>query len=398
MKEILHEAHEIKEYLLRTRRRLHSLAECGFDLPKTRDFVNKELLFMGYDPQPCGRCGIVATLGARDAHAPVVLLRADMDALPLREETRLPFRAESGRMHACGHDMHTAMLLGAAMLLRKREASLSAPVRFAFQGAEEILSGAADMAKHGVLSGVGAAFMLHVVPAVPYPTGTVLLPPEGIGAPSSAFFTVTLSGKAAHAGQPDTGCDALRAAVELCSALFAARERIGDGILLSIGTLHAGDAPNIVAGHATFAGTFRSNDPEKMHAFADALKREAAALSGGVTASVQFDGRCPALQNHPAPLGVIQGMLTENALPFLTPTGAGGAAAEDFAVFAERVPSVALALAAGEASRGYTHPLHHPAVVFDEDALPVGAALYAMAATALGSAHDLQTFTSSAPA
>ena len=397
MKEILHEAHEIKAYLLSARRRLHSLAECGFDLPKTHDFVNKELLSMGYKPQACGRCGITATLGTRDAHAPVVLLRADMDALPLREETRLPFRSESGRMHACGHDMHTAMLLGAARLLRKREASLPAAVRFAFQGAEEILSGAADMTACGVIAGVGAAFMLHVVPAVPYPTGTVLLPPAGVGAPAAAFFTVTLSGEAAHAGSRG-GSDALRAAVGLYSALFSAQKTIGGDLLLSIGTLHAGDAPNIVAGRATFTGTFRSTDPQKMHAFADAIKREAAALSGGVTARVHFDGRCPALKNHPAPLGVIREMLAGNALPFLTPTGSGGAAAEDFAVFAERVPSVALALTAGEASRGYMHPLHHPAVVFDEDALPVGAALYAMAATVLGDALRLQTFTSPTPA
>lgn len=205
MKSIQEDALAIKKLLSDTRRRLHSFAECGFSLPKTTEFVKSALHSMGCTPKNCGRSGIVCTLSASSPKLPAVLLRADMDALPIKEETSLAFRAENGCMHACGHDMHTAMLLGAAQLLKKHEDRLKAPVRLVFQPAEELLSGAADMKKAGVLTGVGAAFMLHAVPAVPFSSGTLLLPPDGVGAPAACFFELEVCGESAHVGESGKG-------------------------------------------------------------------------------------------------------------------------------------------------------------------------------------------------
>lgn len=382
MERIQREGAAMADALARTRRRLHAFAECGFALSRTRELVATALRNMGYEPRDMGKGGIIAETGTADAHAPAVLLRADMDALPIREETRLPFRAENGCAHACGHDMHTAMLLGAAALLAERGQALPYRVRFVFETAEETLSGAKALLEAEVLKDVRAALALHVIPAVPYKTGTVLLPEAGVGAPAAVFFELHIKGESAHVGERSRGRDALAAALRLYALLTEETEALGDGFTLSVGRMTAGDAPNIVAGHAALFGTFRSVDVHKTDAFRTLLLRLARESKEGV--SVSFGGSCPPLLNDEACLSVMEGMLRQAGMPFLTlPTG-GGEASEDFALFAEQIPAVMLALAAGERGHGYEHPLHHPAVLFDEDALPCGAVLYAMGALALG--------------
>ena len=149
MKDLMTDARAMAQQLTEDRRWLHAHAETGFDLPQTWQYVHDRLTTMGYEPRRCGRCGIVADVGVGERFA---LLRADMDALPIREETAVGWACADGRMHACGHDLHTAMLLGAAKLLREREASLPGRVRLMFQPAEEILGGAQDMLEDGLLA------------------------------------------------------------------------------------------------------------------------------------------------------------------------------------------------------------------------------------------------------
>ena len=383
MKDLKKEATALSGALTRARRRLHGFAECGFALPKTREFVWTTLKNMGYEPRDEGRGGIVAEgLGGKE-DAPTVLLRADMDALPIREETRLPFRAENGCAHACGHDMHTAMLLGAASLLACRTEGLPVRVRFVFEAAEETLSGAKELLAANILSGVRAALALHVVPAVPYPTGTVLLPPSGVGAPAAAFFTLTVKGESAHVGEHAKGKDALLHAITLYGRLCEEAKRYGEDFSLAIGHFLAGDAPNVVAGHARIEGTFRTKNETKLSAFRAFLLSLAEGSGGSV--ALRFDGACPPLLNDGHLLSVLRRALEEARLPCASPPPVG-AAAEDFAHVSQSVPSVMLALAAGETARGYERPLHHPAVLFDEDALSHGAALYAMGALAIGHA------------
>lgn len=385
MKELLQKAYAQKEEIIRARRRIHSLAEWGCELPKTKDFVKQALQNYGYKPKSCGACGLTAELCGVSDTAPVILLRADMDALPMREETRLPFRAEGGGMHACGHDMHTAMLFGAARLLKEYEGNLPFRIRFAFEGGEETLRGARDMLSHGVLTDVAAAVMLHVIPALPLPTGRVLLPSAGVGAPAATFFRAETRGLAAHVGERERGEDALLSAVRLYERIR--KESEAAGVFLSVGTLHAGDAPNIVPAHATLAGSFRAWEEERVTRFRDTISE----IAGEMGARLSFLGDCPPLKNDGRVREILEKTLPTMGFSTLTPTEGRGNAAEDFAHFAAHVPAICLGLAAGERARGYEHSLHHPAVLFDEEALPIGAALYAACALSLGA--QLHTFT-----
>ncbi len=393
MKSIVKEALRLETTLTAWRRRLHGFAECGFDLSKTREFVKNTLQKIGYEPKDCGKAGIVCELSGK-SKGPFILLRADMDALPIAEMTRLPFRAENGHAHACGHDMHTAMLLGAAALLKQREQTLPSPVRFAFQGAEELLLGARDMKGAGVLTDVGTALMIHVIPSLPFPTGTVLFPSAGVGAPAATFFSLTVTGKSAHVGTPEKGQDALSAAIALYEGAMREAKKEG-GLSLTVGKWTAGDAPNVVADKAVLEGSFRAYDASAVEAFRNTLRRLCAEKEGecGVKADVSFLGACPPLRNDGRVIRVLQNALGQTHLSFHTSEARGGAS-EDFAVFAADVPAVAVAIAAGQKDHGYEHSLHHPCVLFDEAALPYGAAVYAAGALALGEALPLQTFTS----
>ena len=390
MKTLIQEASALREGILSVRRRLHSLAECGMAVGESAALITDVLQREGYTVHPSGACGITAELAARDKSAPVILLRADMDALPIREDTRLPFRAENGAMHACGHDMHAAMLTGAARLLKGREGRLPFRIRFAFEGAEETLTGAKEMLTAGVLTDVCAALMLHVIPALPLPTGTVLLPPAGIGAPAASFFRIDLRGRAAHVGERERGKDALAVAVRLYCEMKDAAESMGSRLSLSVGVLRAGDAPNILPAHAHLSGSFRSHDEALMRRFEKTLSHLVKKSAG---ATLSYLGDCPPLKNDGALLSLLGEHLPTLGFGCVTPEGGAGAAAEDFAHFAARVPAVCLGLAAGESGHGYEHPLHHPSVLFDEDALPKGAALYAASALLLGEA--LPAFTNS---
>lgn len=389
MKELQKQAAAIKPFLTSARRRLHSFAECEFSLPKTTEYVKNALLSMGYEPSDLGKSGIVCELSAGETSAPAILLRADMDALPIREETALPFRAENGCMHACGHDMHTAMLLGAAYILKTYKSTLKAPVRFLFQPAEEILAGAEDMKRAGVLTGVMAAFMLHAVTAVPFKTGTLLLPPSGSSAPAACFFKLEIGGKSAHVGEKEKGVDALECAVALFSEMQSERAKLGEDVMLSVGKWQAGDAANIVPAKATLLGSVRSMNPEKLGRFKAWLEARCATLTGDTSARVTWMGSCPPLKSDPRLLTLLEDALLQGGFQAKKMPHGKGSAAEDFAVLANEVPAVALAIAAGESGRGYEYPLHHPRVLFDEDALPVGAAVYALSAIETG----LQTFT-----
>ena len=177
---ILSEAKNAAEAIRRDRQFLHRHAETGFELPQTLAYVKQRLEEMGYAPAHCGKAGLVATAGTN--HGKVLLLRADMDALPIREESGVSFACQEGRMHACGHDMHTAMLLGAAAILKQHEQELQGTVKLMFQPAEETFEGSADMIQAGVLENPkpDAAMMIHVAAGLPLPAGTVIISAPGV--------------------------------------------------------------------------------------------------------------------------------------------------------------------------------------------------------------------------
>lgn len=382
MEDIINRSKQLQEELVRHRRWLHQHPEVGFDLIQTKEYVRKELMALGLEPRDCGTCGLIADIAGKPGKT--FLLRADMDALPIPEEADVEFAAENGHMHACGHDFHTAMLLGAAKLLTENRQALQGTVRLMFQSAEEIFSGAKDMIAGGALEGVDSAAMIHVATATPMPTGTVIVAPAGVSAPAAAYFTIRVQGEGCHGAAPHKGVDALTAACHILIALqeIPARELPSTlGAVLTIGRLKAGTADNAIAGSATLGGTLRAFEKETV----EFLKARLEAISRGIAASfrcdaaVEFSRSCPPLVNDPE--------LCEKAFKILSPrlgadrvlnasaldrSAAGGS--EDFAYVSQEVPAVMLSLSAGSATEGYTQPLHHPKVTFDEGALWVGAA------------------------
>lgn len=387
--QILREAKALQEEIKSHRLWLHTHAETGFDLTETKPYVKSALMKMGYTVQECGKAGLVTTVGKPGGK--VILLRADMDALPIAEEADVDFACQNGRMHACGHDMHTAMLLGAAKLLKAHESELDGMVKLMFQPAEEIFEGSKDMIASGVLENPrpDAALMIHVAAGMPLPAGTVVVSAPGVSAPAADYFTIRVHGKGCHGSAPQNGIDPLTAAAHILIALqeIHARElSASDEAVLTIGTFHAGEAGNVIPDTATMGGTIRTYD-EKTRAY---LKERITAIAKNVAeafragAEVSFGSGCPTLVNDKGlsetVTGYLKDLLGANRA-FTTAELSGGKPArgggsEDFAYVSHEVPSLMLALAAGEPSKGYVYPQHHPKVKFDESVLSTGAAVF----------------------
>lgn len=401
---LLQEAHELRDCISKERRTLHQNPETGFDISATLSFVKSELLDMGLQPVDCGKAGVVALVGGKKP-GKVFLLRADMDALPITEEADVDFASQNGKMHACGHDMHTAMLLGAARLLKAHEAEIAGTVKLMFQPAEEIFEGSHDMIQAGLLEHpkVDAALMIHVMAGMPFPAGTVIVSAPGVSAPAADYFEIKVQGKGCHGSMPNTGVDPLTAAAHILIAIqeIQARElAMDDRAVLTIGTMNAGTAANVIPDSVTMGGSIRTFD-EQTRAF---IKQRLTEISEGIArsfrgeASVSFGSGCPTLVND-RDLSVcceqyVKDLLgSEKAFSVaeLNAMSGGGssksAGSEDFAYVSQEVPSIMLALASGQPEKGYGYPQHHPMVKFDEDALPVGSAVYAYTALCWLEAH-----------
>lgn len=395
---LLQEAEALRAQILAERRWLHENAETGFDLNKTHAFVKQELADMGYQPVDCGRAGIVALAGGKKP-GKVFLLRADMDALPIQEESGVEFACKSGNMHACGHDLHTAMLLGAARLLKAHEAEIPGTVKLMFQPAEEIFEGSHDMIEAGLLENpkVDAALMIHVMAGMPFPAGTVIVSAPGVSAPAADYFEIKVRGKGCHGSMPNTGIDPLTAAAHILIGLqeLQARElAMDDRAVLTIGTMNAGTAANVIPDSVTMGGSIRTFDEETRAM----LKKRMAEIAGGIAqafraeADVAFGSGCPTLVNDRDLSACCETYVKELlgkgkafSVAELNAMSGGGsssksAGSEDFAYVSQEVPSIMLALASGQPEKDYGYPQHHPMVKFDESVLAGGSAVYAYTA------------------
>ena len=395
---LLREANEIQSQILSERRTLHQCPETDFDIGETLAFVKKELADMGLQPVDCGRAGIVALAGGKKP-GKVFLLRADMDALPIQEEPGVEFACKSGNMHACGHDLHTAMLLGAARLLKAHEAEIPGTVKLMFQPAEEIFEGSHDMIEAGLLENpkVDAALMIHVMAGMPFPAGTVIVSAPGVSAPAADYFEIKVRGKGCHGSMPNTGIDPLTAAAHILIGLqeLQARElAMDDRAVLTIGTMNAGTAANVIPDSVTMGGSIRTFDEETRAM----LKKRMAEIAGGIAqafraeADVAFGSGCPTLVNDRDLSACCETYVKELlgkgkafSVAELNAMSGGGsssksAGSEDFAYVSQEVPSIMLALASGQPEKGYGYPQHHPMVKFDESVLAGGSAVYAYTA------------------
>jgi hippurate hydrolase len=332
------------------------------------------------------------------------MIRADMDALPIKEESGETFSCNEGRMHACGHDLHTAMLLEAARILKEYEDEINGTVKLMFQPAEEIFEGSHDMIENGLLENphVDKALMIHVTAGMPFEPGTVIVVAPGVSAPAADYFEINIQGKGCHGSNPNAGVDPVTVAAHIITAFqeIHARElALNDQAVLTIGTIHAGAAANVIPDTVTMTGTIRTYDEEIRQYLKDRMTEisKNIAVAFRASAEVTFGSGCPTLVNDKE--------LSESALKYATELlgqgkafsaaqlaamaakagGAGNkatksAGSEDFAYVSHEVPSIMLALAAGKPDKGYKYPQHHPMVKFDEQALTSGSAVYAYTA------------------
>lgn len=396
---LLSEAVKLEDKLKKDRRFFHRYPETGFDLKSTKEYVKNELLSMGYKPIECGKCGLLALVGSKCPEK-TFLLRADMDALNITEQADISFPSEhAGKMHACGHDLHTAMLLGAARLLKKHEKEIPGTIKLFFQASEETLEGSKDMIEHGALENpsVDAALMIHVMAGMPMSAGTVIVCDGGVSAPAADYFHIHIQGKGCHGAMPQTGIDPIIISAYIVTALqeLHARElAMSDEAALTFGFLQAGNSENVIPHAAQLGGTLRTYDEEirKM------LKLRMQEICTGIAslfrgkATLSFTNGCPTLLNdqklsqnitaYCQELLGTQKAFSTTQFKAMAPEHASSKAvgSEDFAYVSHKIPSIMLALAAGEPQNGYCYPQHHPMVRFDESVLVPGSCVYAYTA------------------
>ena len=387
---LLAEAEALQPQLQKWRRTIHRNPEIGFDLPETRALVKQALTEMGYRPQDCGKAGILALAGGKRP-GKTILLRGDMDALPIFEESGEVFASEiPGRMHGCGHDMHTAMMLGAARLLKAHEDELEGTVKLEFQPAEEIFQGSPDMLAHGLLEDphVDAAVMFHVLGGMPLPLGEVLVPGGGITMASCEQYHIVVHGKGGHGSMPENCIDPITAAAHIHIALqeINARELSqNDFGVLTTGRFAAGAASNVIPDTAEMWGTIRTTDPENKSGAL--IKQRMTEIAQGVatafrcTAEVTFSDFCPCMVVDETlskdAFGYLSEMLGQGVMDMTALTGGKpGGGSEDFAFVSHKVPTVSLFLACGGPAQGCRYSQHHPKVRFDDSVLYKGSAAY----------------------
>ena len=367
---------EVEDYVINLRREIHMYPEVDFDLPTTVAVVKRELDAIGITyTEEYGKGSVVGYINP-EKEGFTIALRADMDALRLQERLDLPYRSKNdGYMHACGHDAHTAMLLGAAKILKGMEKDLNCRVKLLFQPSEEgVKSGAVMMIENGVLQDVDVIIGQHVTNSLE--AGVVGVCP-GESQASSRHFKIEIFGKSAHAAHSNTGIDALAVAVRMYSAiqLILSREISPlERYLCSIGTLKAGTTHNNVADHAVMTGTIRTFNTQLSGFIFERIEKIAKSLSDETGANITVEGplKSVCVYNNPYLSELLldtakKAVGEENAVGFNMSMGS-----EDFSRFGEIVPAVFFRLGTGSKEKGITAGLHHSDFNISEDALIIG--------------------------
>lgn len=379
------EAEGLATQLVNWRRDIHQHPELAFQEIRTAGLVADALRRLGLEVRTgVGRTGVVGLLKGRRP-GPTVMLRADMDALPIQEASEAPYGSQqAGTMHACGHDGHVAIALGAATLLARLAADLAGRVLFVFQPAEEGLGGARAMIADGVFAeGLpSAAFGLHLWNSMP--VGRVCAQAGPMMA-AADILQITVRGRGGHGALPHEAVDAIAVTGQILSALQTIVSRNVDPqetAVLSIGTVHGGTAFNIIAETVELEGTIRTFSP----AVRETVLARLQVLLDGITAGMgaRYDLTvqtvAPAVVNDPAVTETARAAAVQVVGATSVAWHAPLMVSEDFAEFQQLVPSCFMLLGSGNAGLGLSAPHHSPRFDFDESALPIGAALLAAAA------------------
>ncbi|WMT14448.1 amidohydrolase [Serratia fonticola] len=371
----------VEQQVLQWRRHLHANPELSFQEAQTADYIAGQLASLG--PLKISRPtpnSVVAELQGT-APGPCYALRADIDALPIQEESDEPFcSTRPGVMHACGHDAHSAMLLGAASVLCQLQAQLQGSVRFIFQHAEEVPPGGAQqLVDLGVLDGVKMIFGLHVMPN--FPTGEVGMK-QGVFSGSSDNFDIVLQGKGGHGSMPHLCIDPVPIGAEIVSALQQIVARKLDPLnapVLTVATFQAGDSYNVIPDSARLAGTLRTHNQEVRERVPLLVEQTVAGISQAHGASYKVDWTRGYTigNNHPDACAIAREVVAEavgpQALRELTSAMFGS---EDFSSYQEKVPGCFLFIGSGNEAIGATYGVHNPRFKLDEAAMQIGVKLH----------------------
>lgn len=386
MSSILDDARGHRDRIISVRREINENPEPGFAEEKTASLVERLLDEFGVEHTRTAGTGVVGIIrgGAKTRRkGRCVGLRADMDALPIQDARQGGLRSRvDGFMHACGHDVHTACLLGAAKLLSDRRAGFPGSVKLLFQPAEETdTGGARPMIEAGVLENprIDVLFGLHVDPECD--VGRIKITNGCVNA-ASDMFDVSFTGTGGHGARPHTATDALHAACQCVVALQSVISRNVNPLepaVLSIGEFHAGSARNVLPGTARFGGIIRTLDPSTR---STVLRRFGNVVHGmartmGVTADITMRRGYPALHNDDRLARFTRDVASDVVGAGNVESGAPSLGVEDFAYFANRRPSCFFGLGVRNEALGIVHPLHSASFDIDEEALPLGAALLA---------------------
>lgn len=382
MNRFIEQAKLIKEYMIEYRRTIHKNPEVGAELPKTKKYVINKLKEFGYEPTEICESGIVAIIEGNKP-GKTFLLRADMDALPIVEVTKCDFKSTNGCMHSCGHDMHTAMLLGAAKLLKQNQDEIEGTIKLVFQPDEEGFTGAKRMITAGVLENpkVDAAMAMHVHSGT---TSNVVLCGLGTSIAGCNRFRIVVNGTGCHGAMPETGVDPINIAAHIYISLqeIIAREiSATQPAVVTIGKFSGGEAPNIIPGEVIMEGTIRSLNKEVGEFIFNRMKEiveSTAKMFRGEAKLIELSSVPPLANNTDLAKEItsyVKDLVGEKSVCLFE---GGGMGSEDFASYSYEVPSVYLMLGAGTKQENslYGEPMHNEKVVFNEDILVTGAAIH----------------------
>lgn len=380
MRDIWRRTRRVEASAARLRRRLHARPELSGSERATAAAVARRLRALGLEPRTgVGGHGVVAEIAGGQAGR-TLLLRADMDALPIQEAGDAPHRScRQGVMHACGHDGHTAILLGVAAVLARMRAQLTGRVRLVFQPSEETVNGARGMCAEGAADGVDGALALHGWPGVPLGSVAVSAGPNMAAAD---MFGCEVRGRGGHAAYPHQAADPITAAAHVVLAWQTIVSRSAppqEPVVVTVGRITAGTAHNVIPETAWMHGTVRTVSGALRARMPALLQRiaEGVCAAHGSTCEVTYSHGSPALVNDASMVALVErsaaDMLgAERVLPIEAPSMGG----EDFAEFAQRVPGALFRLGLGGVP-----PIHTPSFDFDDGALAVGIAVLCRAAT-----------------
>jgi len=379
----LEEARTIYEEMIENRRYLHANPEVGYEVPNTSNYVKEQLKSYGYEPQELIENSVIAMLGD-ETKGKTLLLRADMDALPIVEDSGLDFASTNNYSHTCGHDIHTSVMLAVAKLLKQREEQLEGAIKFVFQPAEELLTGSQTMVEAGLLENpkVDAALAAHVQPTEQ--SGIIIN--EGTSMTGANNYRMKVKGVGAHGAMPHNGVDAVFIATQIIEAfqfLVTKELDISRSAVITTGGFQSSGAMNVLPSEVNLEGTMRTFDDDTRQYLKKRMPEVAKSIAKAYRGDVEFEfiSNVPPLYNHIEMAQEVRDYAKnilgdEYDIYSMEPVQAS----EDFAFVSQEVPSVYFNMGMKRDDVD-AYPVHHPKVIFDEEMMPPAVAVFAEAAT-----------------